>query len=754
MKKHAQQRKKTLFKKLTLSYFLIITFMALVLSVTVHAVASRYYSREMQKLNSMFLRQAADVVGSSVLEPVRKVAMSLSLSSSRKIKLDDLLDGEELAKVAALCGELASSVTASQGSLAGIHVFFKQGDYVASSIMGYIRNTPLNRKHWPDMRWFEDPLLLPGSGTRTILRTLRYHQTTEAVPVITFVSPHPVTMPFTQASALIAIDVPMDYLADVLNNISGTDGRMLQLFDDSGRLILNGTDGAAAVDVSDMGYESNEACVQAEGEGVLVSVGGNRTLRSCALLPNGWMIVSHVPVNTFFAVNRTIGLFTALITLCTVLLFLLISRLFARRFYAPVERLMIRARQLLDRMEWQNTSKDELAQVDTVMMEMETKLLALSRDWEENLPTLKLAFMRSITEGEPISQQNFDRQLRYHARSMAEAQYRIMLLFISPNEDDATAQPVNDALISFVQRQSGKDIAFVAYERSEDCICALVLSSGEMTRSRMNGIIRYARRSLVTDITVAMGSGCSSPADIRQSFEQALQAHERSYFEEGNNLFVFEPLPELEGDLREELIKDLMVYGDILDKGGRDDLQAHVLLCMEHIADARIAPNAKHGLLAEYVSALNARMRNDDGRFIPAQASRSFNGITAFGAWLTQASALLISQLSGESRSKEAVESVVGYIQANLSQDLSLTRLSEYTMLSRNYLSRIFKEHMGVNLVDYITRCRMDKAAEMLSNTRLPIEQIARALGYNTPHYFSKRFREHSGLTPNQYRLR
>ena len=337
---------------------------------------------------------------------------------------------------------------------------------------------------------------------------------------------------------------------------------------------------------------------------------------------------------------------------------------------------------------------------------------------------------------------------------MADAQYRIMLLFISPNEDDASAQPVNDALIGFIQRQSGKDIAFIAYERSEDCICALVLSSGEMTRSRMYGFINYARRTLAADVTVAVGTGCNSPADIRLSFEQALQAHERSYFEEGNNLFIYEPLPEPEGGLREELLKDLRAYGDILDKGERDDLETHLQVCMERIAGARIAPGAKHGLLDEYVSALNARLRKDDGRFSPAQASRSFSGITAFGAWLAQASALLVAQLSGESRSKEAVESVVSYIDANLSQDLSLTRLSEYTMLSNNYLSRIFKEHKGVNLVDYITRCRMDKAAEMLSETRLPVEQIARALGYNTPHYFSRRFREYSGLTPNQYRLR
>jgi len=749
-----QRKKATLFKKLTLSYFLIITVMALILSVTIVSVASSHYSRQMQKLNSMFLEQAAGVVSTGVLTPVNKAVINLSLGSSGKIRLDDLMDGEALAKVATLCGALASTVSSSQGALAGIHVYFREGDYVASSIMGYILNTPLNRKLWPDMRWFEEPQLKPDGGTHTILRTLRYHQTAEPVPVVTFVSPYPVTLPFVQAKAMIAADVPLEYLSGVLSDISGTDGQMLQLFDSGGRLILSSSDEPAAETVSDMGYESNQVCAKAEGAGVFVLVGESHMLRSCVTMSNGWLIVSHVPVNTFFAVNRTISIFTSLITLCTVLLFLMISSLFARRFYAPVERLMARAKRLLDRMEWGNANKDEFAQVDTVLTEMETKLLAMSRDWEENLPTLKLAFMRSVTEGEIISQQSFDKQLRYHTRSMPDAQYRIMLVFISPNVEDTTVQPVNDALISYIEHQSAKDIAYIAYERSEDCICVLALSSGEMARSRMLGIINHARRFLAVDVTVAVGTSCNSPEDIRLSFEHALQAYERSFFEEWNNLFVFEPLSEPEGDLRDSLLDGLRVFREILDRGDRDDLETHLQVSMEHIAGARILPGAKHRLLSEYAAALNERMRKDDERFSSAQASRSFSGISAFETWLFQACSILISDRSGENRGKEVVDSVVSYIHANLSQELSLTRLSEYTMLSNNYLSHLFKEHTGTNLVNYITKCRMAKAAEMLSKTKLPVEQIARALGYNTPHYFSKRFREHFGLTPNQYRLR
>jgi two-component system response regulator YesN len=106
----------------------------------------------------------------------------------------------------------------------------------------------------------------------------------------------------------------------------------------------------------------------------------------------------------------------------------------------------------------------------------------------------------------------------------------------------------------------------------------------------------------------------------------------------------------------------------------------------------------------------------------------------------------------GDVQSRDTIADIKQYIAANLGKELSLTSLSEYTALSNSYISHIFKEKAGIGLVDYITQERMNRARELLAGTAQTIESISRQLGYHTPHYFAKRFRQYNGMTPHQYR--
>jgi YesN/AraC family two-component response regulator len=101
----------------------------------------------------------------------------------------------------------------------------------------------------------------------------------------------------------------------------------------------------------------------------------------------------------------------------------------------------------------------------------------------------------------------------------------------------------------------------------------------------------------------------------------------------------------------------------------------------------------------------------------------------------------------------DIIYNIKRYISENLANDLSLTRLSEYTTLSNCYLSHIFKESTGVNVVDYITEQRMMRAKSLLETTSINIELVAASCGYGTPHYFSKKFKQYFGLTPRSYRI-
>lgn len=98
---------------------------------------------------------------------------------------------------------------------------------------------------------------------------------------------------------------------------------------------------------------------------------------------------------------------------------------------------------------------------------------------------------------------------------------------------------------------------------------------------------------------------------------------------------------------------------------------------------------------------------------------------------------------------KELVEKVKEMIEKNYQQDISLGRLAQLFYVSQPYLSKIFKQEMGVNLNNYITEVRMQRAKYLLEETDKKVSEIARMVGYEEPNYFTKVYKKNYGILPS-----
>ena len=91
-------------------------------------------------------------------------------------------------------------------------------------------------------------------------------------------------------------------------------------------------------------------------------------------------------------------------------------------------------------------------------------------------------------------------------------------------------------------------------------------------------------------------------------------------------------------------------------------------------------------------------------------------------------------------------------IDADLSADLSLSKLAQAQNISAGYLSATFKKETGQTVTDYINSERMQLAAHLLKTTTLQVQTVAAHCGILDVQYFSKVFKKYMKKTPKAYR--
>lgn len=101
---------------------------------------------------------------------------------------------------------------------------------------------------------------------------------------------------------------------------------------------------------------------------------------------------------------------------------------------------------------------------------------------------------------------------------------------------------------------------------------------------------------------------------------------------------------------------------------------------------------------------------------------------------------------------ERTIYGITRYLQEHLTEEISLSVLSEEFHLNPQYISQLFKSEIGVNFLTYLTNIRMEEAKKLLLTTSLSIAEISEQSGYGDYRVFTKVFKKSEGITPSQYR--
>lgn len=95
---------------------------------------------------------------------------------------------------------------------------------------------------------------------------------------------------------------------------------------------------------------------------------------------------------------------------------------------------------------------------------------------------------------------------------------------------------------------------------------------------------------------------------------------------------------------------------------------------------------------------------------------------------------------------------IAKFVRENLQYKLNIHTLAEMSGYSYDYFRHIFKKHIGISPKDYLTKCQIEEAQRLLTQTKLSVASVSEHCGFATQEHFSLFFKKNTGMSPLPYR--
>ncbi|NEW09188.1 helix-turn-helix domain-containing protein [Paenibacillus sp. SYP-B3998] len=152
------------------------------------------------------------------------------------------------------------------------------------------------------------------------------------------------------------------------------------------------------------------------------------------------------------------------------------------------------------------------------------------------------------------------------------------------------------------------------------------------------------------------------------------------------------------------------------------------------------------------------QMSDDSSCVIPAQAGELLvTDDTPIEQWIDVLSESYISVMEElihrrKNKSRFDIEEIREYIDRSFTEPITLESISTQFFVSKEHLSRTFKQKFGSTVMDYIITQRIEKAKKLLQDPLISIKYAAEMVGYSDLTYFHRMFKKITGMTPGQTR--
>lgn len=758
---------------LAISYGSIVVVIVLLICSFFYIYFSRSYNEELQNKNQLILENTTRTIEGTILQRVQQIYLDLSLDKSVDIQmfaepstrsgLDSVIDLQELLK---------SKVAGNADMIQAIHLYYPGHNIMLSSLYGLRYNADQGEGSAYYSDWLQDMRTSKQNSLWTASRQVP-QDIFSSVPggtsggsnaLLTYTHSYPFQSTGETGDVYIAIDVKESAISSIIENMMPSQYKSTFIVNPMGNTISN-----ANADTLRQPREYDASIRKALQSGNAKGsfddkIGNTSVVVSYQTLPlTGWTIYSAMPASFYYEQSIMVQKLILGICMIAIVIGLALSAVLLRANYSPIKRLVSRIKDLSGPAATQITNEYRL--IDNAFMQLNDKVSSLEETLLANSPAIKHNAVLNLLHG-GYSREQWAEELTALGILHPYQAYSCLLLNTGVSHIRLSSENLPSVISRFIhglESLSLPDSRLIAEELPDKKLAVILctdIASEPLLDKLSQLLLSEARQQFQLDLQLSSGSWVQELADVHRSFSEAQALMKYAYFLPELHILKDRSILQREHNMDEIPQAMLAKFRDKLQSRQMDEVIVTVEQVVEHMQEGQCPADYCHFILSNMVFIYSDVVKNVRYKH-PLQFGHpdlyheytNLHDVLAYRSWLVESVTTFIEETEkrNSDRAVSTIELAKQYIEANLSEDLSLEAVGTKVFLSPKYLSKLFKEEMGVTYTDYVTSRRMEQAKVLMENNNMTIDRIASSVGYGTTAYFIKRFKEMYGCTPGHY---
>lgn len=761
MKKMIPLSFKTMFSRIMLFNLILVILATMISSGVFLNYFKNVYDDEIVKYNMQTVKQTQYYVDEQIIEKVINIPNQYFTEIDGNSELVYPLYNDirnELSRINDISTRLAS-IKSTMDFIDTINVYYVKSDLLFTNAgVQFLDNSASMRV--VDIGWL-DALRNTDTNVLWLTRNVSVGDKVDSADV--YVRSIPYFSSRDNRQAVIAITINKGAIYKRIANISSDAAEKFILISGEGNIILDNTGEAQTAFKNDESIVKRILTLGDSGKFETEINGKLCVLSFVKSQYNSWKYVSVVSIDDFYKKSNQLIKFLVLVGILLLFINIVFSILFTKTAYKPIASIIKMVSGLYGAFSGNETdnSNSEYKLLSNTVKNITYKIDDLTSKLDINKPIIRHDAILKLLKGRMDGKNGIKENEELFDISFG---YERIFSFILKIHFDKNLSFENEMLVYYniieLLENESKKYEIKAVIDENNVIAGIVNFNQEEDIENIIAAIREKINSLINvSYVICIGNIYHLEEEqIAKSYSEAVECFKYTYTNPAQILH-FKDL-NIDGLKKTgSSLKLMRKVEDHIRAGNEEELKFIIEAIIHSVIEGGYTVEYCKNTLMDLVSTIRTTLINlgyDENELFGYDIREYYKtiiSINEFKDWIHTVIDDVLVKIN-ENRQETGADlepKIHEYIRKNIFKNLSQEQVAEGMGLSPYLLNKVVKASTGKNFIDYIVGIKFDFAASLLEEEKFSVKDIASKLGYGSPQYFIRVFKEKYGYTPKEY---